>query len=370
MRNQFILLLFCICLWGGALAQGSLTTLPSGGNKRATVSEQVGLTDITIHYSRPAVKGREGKIWGQLVYEGFGDLGFGNSKGAPWRAGANENTTISFSNPVTIEGQPLPAGTYGFFIAYKPDECTLIFSKNHSSWGSYYYDAAEDALRVKVKPQSLDQSVERLQYTFNNQTESAATISLSWEKLSIPFKVETDYVADQLNVFKQELRTEKGFAWQGWQQAAQWCLQHNTNLEQALLWSDSATGKSFGGDQQFATWSTRSQILEKLGKSSEAAQAIEKGLAFAGMNDMHQYARSLLQQKKTKEAIAVYKANFKKYPGNYITLMGMARAASAEGDYKTALKYTQQALPLVTEINSRNSMLGMIEKLKAGKDIN
>ncbi len=88
------------------------------------------------------------------------------------------------------------------------------------------------------------------------------------------------------------------------------------------------------------------------------------------MNDMHQYARTLLQQKKTKEAIAVYKANFKKYPGNYITLMGMARAASAEGDYKTALKYTQQALPLVTEINSRNSMLGIIEKLKAGKDIN
>ncbi len=211
-----------------------------------------------------------------MVYEGFGDLGFGNSKGAPWRAGANENTTISFSNPVTIEGQPLPAGTYGFFIAYKPDECTLIFSKNHSSWGSYYYDAAEDALRVKVKPQSLDQSVERLQYTFNNQTESAATINLSWEKLSIPFKVETDYVADQLNVFRQELRTEKGFAWQGWQQAAQWCLQHNTNLEQALLWSDSATGKSFGGDQQFATWSTRSQILKSWVKAAKQHRLLKK----------------------------------------------------------------------------------------------
>jgi tetratricopeptide (TPR) repeat protein len=364
------LMLSCLCLTFNWAYSQSLTTLPSGGNKRATVSEQVGLTDITIHYSRPAVKGREGRIWGQLVYEGFGDLGFGNSKGAPWRAGANENTTISFSNPVTIEGQPLAAGTYGFFIAYKPDECTLVFSKNHSSWGSYYYDATEDALRVKVKPQSLDQSVEWLQYTFNNQTESAATISLSWEKLSIPFKVETNYVNDQLNIFRQELRTEKGFAWQGWEQAAQWCLQHHTNLDQALLWSDSATGRSFGGDQQFATWNTKSQILEKLGKSNEAAQAIQKGLAFAGMNDMHQYARSLLQQKKTKDAIAIYKANFKKYPGNYTTLMGMARAASAEGDYKTALKYAQQALPLVTEINTRNSMLGIIEKLKAGKDIN
>ncbi|WP_114792207.1 DUF2911 domain-containing protein [Niabella yanshanensis] len=110
----------------------SLTTLPSGGNKKATVNEQVGLTDVMIHYSRPTVKGREGKIWGQLVYEGFGDLGFGNNEGAPWRAGANENTTISFSNPVTIEGQPLPAGTYGFFIAYNPNECTMIFSKTNS----------------------------------------------------------------------------------------------------------------------------------------------------------------------------------------------------------------------------------------------
>ncbi|MCH5715189.1 DUF2911 domain-containing protein [Niabella hibiscisoli] len=369
MRNQFLVIL--LCLVSSICVQGqSLTTLPSGGNKKATVSEQVGLTDITIQYSRPAVKGREGKIWGALVYEGFGDLGFGNSKGAPWRAGANENTTISFSNPVKIEGQPIPAGTYGFFIAYYPNECILIFSKNHNSWGSYYYNEAEDALRVKVTPQSLDKSVEWLQYAFTNQSESAAAITLSWEKLSISFRVETDYVNDQLNMFRQELRTEKGFAWQGWEQAAQWCLQHNTNLEQALLWSDSATGKSFGGDQQFATWNTKSQILEKLGKSNEAAQAIQKGLPFAGMNDMHQYARTLIQQKKTKEAVAAFKANFKKFPGTYTTLMGMARAASAEGDYKASLKYAQQALPLVTEINTRNSMLGIIEKLKAGKDIN
>src|SRR5256885_12691439 len=107
-----------------------LTTLPNGGNKKAVVAERIGITDVTIHYDRPGVKGREGKIWGELVHKGFADLGFGTSKASPWRAGANENTTIEFSTPVSIEGQQLAAGKYGFFIAYDPDECTLIFSKN------------------------------------------------------------------------------------------------------------------------------------------------------------------------------------------------------------------------------------------------
>src|SRR4030095_9242885 len=95
-----------------SLSQIPLTTAPSGGNKKASVSERIGLTDVTIHYDRPGVKGREGKIWGQLVHAGFIDQGFGSSKSAPWRGGANENTTIEFSTDVTIDGKPLPAGKY------------------------------------------------------------------------------------------------------------------------------------------------------------------------------------------------------------------------------------------------------------------
>src|SRR5687768_17499642 len=126
MRNR----LFWLALLLPALAssQITLTQLPSGGNKKAFVGEQVGLTRVTVHYDRPAVKGREGRIWGQLVPVGFVDQGFGNSKAAPWRAGSNENTTIEFSRDVKIEGQPLKSGTYGFFIAYDSLECTLIFS--------------------------------------------------------------------------------------------------------------------------------------------------------------------------------------------------------------------------------------------------
>ena len=352
-----------------AFAQIPLTVTASGGNKKASVSERIGLTDVTINYDRPGVKGREGKIWGQLVHAGFVDQQFGSSKAAPWRAGSNENTTFTFSTPVKIDGQELPAGKYGFFIAYDPNECTVIFSKNSTSWGSYYYDDKEDALRIKVKPQSLDKSVEWLKYEFMNETENSAVVALQWEKLSIPFKIEVDYVKEQIASFRRELRTDKGFTWESWNQAAQWCLQRNVNLEQALAWSDSATGQSFGGDRNFGAWSTKAQLLQKLGRSAEADAAMQKGLPYGSMNDVHQYGRQLLGLKMNKAAFDVFKKNFDKYPNQFTTLMGMTRGYSGIGDYKNALKYANLALPLSPE-NQKASVQGMVDKLKEGKDVN
>jgi tetratricopeptide (TPR) repeat protein len=352
-----------------AFSQIPLTVLPSGGNKKASVSERVGLTDVTIHYDRPGVKGREGKIWGQLVHAGFIDQGFGNSKSAPWRAGSNENTTFEFSTPVKIEGQTLPAGKYGFFIAYDPNESTLIFSKNSTSWGSFYYDDKEDALRVKIKPQPLDKSTEWLKYEFSNETENSATVTMEWEKLSFPFKIEVDYVNEQLESFRRELRTEKGFIWESWNQAARWCLQHNVNLDQALQWADSATGTNFGGDKSFQAWSVKAQLLEKAGKPEQAAEVMKSAMAFANMNEIHQYGRLLIQQKKSKEALEVFKMNFQKNPNQFTTLIGLMRGYSANGDYKTALKYGNQALPLSPQ-NQKAGVEGMVQKLKENKDIN
>ncbi len=370
MKKAAFFLATVLCISAFTYSQIPLTTAPSGGNKKASVSERVGLTDITIRYDRPAVKGREGKIWGQLVYTGFTDQGFGSSKAAPWRAGANENTTIEFSTPVRIEGQSLPVGKYGFFIAYGPDESTLIFSKNSGSWGSYFYDENEDALRVKVKPVALDKSVEWLKYEITADSENSATIALQWEKLSIPFKVEVDYVQAQLESFRKELRTEKGFIWMSWNQAAAWCLQRNVNLEQALAWADSATSMNFGGDKAFAAWSTKAQILEKLDRSADAANIMKRAMAFASMNEIHQYGRSLVQQKKNKEALEIFKTNFQKNPNQFTTLVGLARGYSANADYKNALKYANQALPLAPDNLNKTSLAGMIDKLKAGQDVN
>lgn len=347
-----------------------LTTQPSGGNKKAAVSERIGITDVTIHYDRPGVKGREGKIWGQLIAVGFTDQGFGSSKAAPWRAGANENTTIEFTDDVKIEGQPLAAGKYAFFVAYDPNECTLIFSKNNSSWGSFFYNEKEDALRVKVKPVALDKSVEWLKYEFMNQTENSATIALQWEKLMIPFKVEVDYIKTQLASFRNELRNSKGFQWEAWNQAAQWALAHNTNLEEALLWTDTATSVGFGGSQSFQAWSTKAQILDKLGRTNEAAAIMKKAMPFANMNEIHGYARSLLTQKKNKEALEIFKMNYDKNPNQFVTLVGLTRGYSATGDYKTALKYANQALPLAPNEQNKKNVQTMIDKLKESKDVN
>jgi len=370
MKQKLTLLSMLIFISIFSFSQIPLTVLPSGGNKKAITGEQIGLTKVVINYDRPGVKGREGKIWGQLIHVGYIDQGFGNAKAAPWRAGSNENTTIEFSTDVKIEGKDLPAGKYGFFVAYDPNECTLIFSKNSTSWGSYYYNEKEDALRVKVKPVAFDKSVEWLKYEFLNETENSAIIALSWERLSIPFKVEVDYVKDQLQSFRNELRTDKGFIWQSWEQAANWCLQRNVNLEEALMWADSATSPGFEGAKSFRAASTKAQILDKLGRSNEALAVMKNALPNASMGEMHQYGRTLLTQKKSKEALEVFKTNYAKYPNQFTTLMGLVRGYSANADYANALKYANQALPLAPDTNNKNNVTTMIDKLKAGKDVN
>jgi tetratricopeptide (TPR) repeat protein len=353
-----------------ANAQRPLTIPPSGGNKKAMTGERIGITDVTIHYDRPAVKGREGKIWGQLVPTGFTDQGFGSSKSAPWRAGANETTTIEFSTDVKVGGQPLAAGTYGFYIAYDPNESTLIFSRDISSWGSFYYDPSKDVLRIKVKPVTTDRSVEWLKYEFTGQTENSATANLLWEKLAIPFTIEVDLNKTQVESFRRELRTDKGFFWLGWQTAAQWCADHNTNLQEALLWADTATNPNTLGDRNFNSLSTKAQVLDKLGRSAEASAVMKEAVPLGNMNQIHQYGRQLLTNRNAKGALEVFKTNHEKNPGQFTTLVGMTRGYSGVGDYKKALEYAEQALPLAPNTLNKTNIEKMIGQLKEGKDVN
>jgi hypothetical protein len=368
MKILSTLLAACIALT--SMAQRPLTIPPSGGNKKAAVMERIGITDVTIRYDRPAVKGREGKIWGQLVPVGFTDLGFGNTKAAPWRAGANESTTIEFSTDVTVQGQALAAGRYGFFIVYGPQECTLIFSRNTTNWGAYYYDPKEDVLRVTTKPVALDNSVEWLRYEFSNQTETSATVSLQWEKLSIPFTVTVDLLKTQVEMFRNELRTDKGFFWLGWQTAAQWCVDHNTNLEEALLWADTATNPNVLGNRNFTSLSTKAQVLKKLNRTAEAAAIMKEAIPLGNMNEVHQYGRALLAAKQPKEAMEVFRMNYEKNPDQFTTLSGMMRGYAAMGDFKKALEYAEKALPKAPNAPNKTNLEKMIHQLKEGKDIN
>ena len=353
-----------------ALSAQDLTIPPNGGNKKASVSERIGITDVTIHYDRPAVKGREGKIWNGLVHVGYKDLGFGTSKAAPWRAGANENTTITFGNDVKVEGQSLKVGTYGFFIAMgNSNDATLIFSNNSNSWGSFFYDPKEDALRVNVKTFPLNESVERLKYEFMNETDNSATIALLWEKLKIPFKVEVDFVQTQLASFRNELRSERGFRSDAWQQAAQFAVDNNTDLEEALQWSDYSLNGVFVGEKNFKNYATRAAVLNKLNRTADADAAMKMAMPMATMQELHAYGRQLLQQKKNKEALEVFKLNAQKNPNQFTTYMGLARGYSANGDFANALKNAQLALPLAPT-GQKDAVDKMIATLKEAKDIN
>ena len=368
MKKLITLAAMLLTLYGSSFAQ--LITTPDGGNKKAWAGERIGLTDVSIHYNRPAVKGREGKIWGALVPFGFNDLGFGTSKASPWRAGANENTTIEFSTDVMVEGKPLQAGKYGFFIAVDKDQSTLIFSKNTTSWGSYFYDAKDDALKVNIKQQTLDKAVERLKYEFMDQTENSATIALQWEKWSFPFKVETDLTKIQLQSFRNELTSDKGFDWKAWAQAAEWCTEHKTNLDEGLKWADYSISGAFIGEKNFRTLGVKSQLLKLQGKEAESAALMNEALPFGNVNEVHGYARQLLSAGKTKEASEVFKSNYKKFPNTFTTNMGMARALSSEGKYKDALKYANAGLAQAPDPANKTNAESIIEKLKAGKDIN
>lgn len=347
-----------------------LTVSPDGGNKKASVSERIGITDVNISYDRPAVKGREGQVWGKLVGYGFNDLHFGTSKAAPWRAGANENTIIEFSTDVKVEGKELAAGKYGFFIAVDANECTLIFSKNYTSWGSFFYKEEEDALRVKVKPVVLNESTEWLKYEFTNETPNSAVVNLIWEKWKIPFKVETDLQKLQLQSFRKELRTDKGFSWIAWNQAARYCLTNNINLEEGMDWAEKAVSLEFIGEPNFTTLSTKAQYLEKTGKTTEAATVMKQAMPYGSMNQIHNYARQLLTNKKSKEAYEIFKINYDKYPNTFTTNMGMMRGLSAVGDYKKALEFAQKAQPQAPDSGNRLNIEKYITTLQQGKDMN
>jgi hypothetical protein len=359
-----------IILFISLTVQAQITMPPAGGNKKASVSERIGITDVMIEYDRPAVSGREGKIWGEVVHYGFADLGYGTSKAAPWRAGANENTTIQFSTDVTVEGKVLPAGKYGFFIGMGKEKATLVFSKFNTAWGSFYYDPKDDALRVDVPVQKLTESVERLKYEFSGQTENAAVISLQWEKVKIPFTVAVDLQKEQIASFRRDFNSGMFYRyWQNMHTAANYCLVNNINLEEGLSWADRSINTYFG-ETNFLTLSTYAGLLEKLGRKTESDSIMKKAFPMATMLQLNAYGRTLLRQKKTKEALEVYKMNYEKFPDDIYTRLGMIRGYAATGNAKEALKYADKAMALATDSNTKSYVEKMIADVKAGKDIN
>ena len=345
---------------------------PSGGNPRAFISEEVGITSISIKYSRPDVNGREGKIFGdaKLVPYGFSTQSFITGKNtSPWRAGANEATLISFEHDVKVEGQPLKAGTYALFMAMGADNVTLIFSKETDAWGSFNYTDKDDVLRVNVKPVTLDKSVEYLKYEFIEHKEKYCTIAMEWEKMSVPFKVEVDVDAIVLDRLRSQLTGRQGFVPALILSATQYCFNKNINLEEALVWSKKAIDGQ-GGQKTFITLRNLATAYEKLNRIAEADSTMNEALLVATANQYTAYGRQLITQKRADKALEVFKASEKRYGDLFGVNNGLMFGYSAKGDFKNAMKYAGKAIAQVPDENSKKQLEGFIAKLKDNKDIN
>jgi hypothetical protein len=367
MKNGILIILFVSVSVSAYAQNGTAPTLR--GNKMASVSERIGITEVKIVYNRPGVKGREGKIWGEVVHYGFQDLHYGTSKAAPWRAGADENTTVEVNTEVQIEGKTLPAGKYGFFIAMGQDKATIVFSKDNNAWGSFYYKPEHDALRVDVPVVKTTESVERLKYEFSDQTDNSAMITMYWEKIKIPFRVSVDLVKEQVAAYRREFDNGAFYAfWQKMQQAANYCLVNNVNLEEALTWADRSINTYFG-EANFLTLSTYAGLLEKNNQKVKADSVMKKAMPMATMLQMHQYGYSLLRQKKYKEAFDIYQANYTKYPNDIYTRLGMIYANVGIGNMKEALAFGNTAREIAVDANDRAYVDKIVADIKAGKSI-
>lgn len=357
------LLIFAI---GKTFAQ---LTMPSGANKKAIVAERIGITNVQINYNRPLVNGREGHIWGELVHYGFADLHYGTSKAAPWRAGANENTTIEFGTDVFIEGKPLVAGKYGFFIAMGADSATLVFSKDNNAWGSFYYEPKNDALRVKVPIRKKPESTERLTFEFSEPTNDAAVVSLIWEKVKIPFKISVDLPKLQIESFRREINSGAVYQyWQNLHSAANYCLQNNVNLEEALTWADRSIN-SFFGETNFRTLSTYAGLLEKLNRKKEADSVMVKAIPLGKIPELFQFGYELCQAGKGKTAFEIFQSNYKKDPNNDYAILGMAMGNYTLNNKKEAIEFAKKGRDKTVDTGFKSFYSTLISKMEAGKDI-
>ena len=331
-------------------AQSFVLNLPRA-SQHAVVTQRIGITDITVNYHRPLVNKR--KIWGGVVpYDQV------------WRAGANENTSIEFSDPVTIEGKSLPKGTYGLHMIPGQNEWTVIFSNNSTSWGSFTYAQTEDALRVTVKPQASDFH-EALTYDFDDVTPDSSVVTLRWERLAVPFKVGVnthEIVAANLH---QQLRGLPQYTWEGWDDAANYLLQEKIDLDEALKYSD----RSIQNEARYDNFMTKAQVLDALGRKDEAAMARNKALTMANAIQMHSYARQLQIDGKQNEAFAIYRDNAKKNPDQWIVHVGLSRMYSAQGDFASAAKEMNAAVAGAPE-GQKKPLQAFAKRLEAKEDIN
>jgi tetratricopeptide (TPR) repeat protein len=345
-RTLFAVIAVVILAAAPLAAQQTIQGLPPA-SPRATLTQAVGISTITIDYHRPAVNGRT--IWGGLV-----------PYGQVWRAGANVNTTISFSDDAKVEGQAIAAGTYGLHMVPGKEKWTIAFSNVSTAWGSFTYDEEEDALRVEVAAEPSSEFDERLRYSADDVNRTEAQIALHWENLRVPFTVEFDTSELALAKVRRDLRHLPQFSWQGWNSAAAWTVRATYALEQGLEWAD----RSIGMNENGTNLSTKMAILARLGRTDEVAPIQAKILEVGNEAQINALGYiHLLQLNDVDAALEVFRKNVADYPDSWNAHDSLGEALAAKGENQKAFVLYSKALEMAPE-NQHARIQGVLDGLK------
>ena len=315
-----------------------------------------------VSYSSPAVNGRD--VWNGVVPM--------NGDPIPWRIGANMNTTISFSTDVLIMGQPLKAGSYGLHAIPTSEDWTILFADNDNLWGSYYLDQEKDVvLSIQISPEENEHS-EQLDFEFKNRTDSTLNVSIEWEKLRLPIQVEVDLNQTVLASFRYQLRGETTYAWEAWNAAANWCLQRNTNLDEALSWINRSINGGYGGyaaTKNFTNLSTKSSILWALGQKEESDQMMVEAIPL--MNNVQSdywVGKRLSDQGRNRMSLQFFNQMINRFPDTWYVYLGATRAEYINGNSRKALKHLAKT-KLMAPTNYIEYLNGIEEKINKGESI-
>jgi len=334
-------------------------TTPRTPSPAASLTQTIGISTVTVNYSRPSVKGRE--IWGKLVPYGWNVQGFGAGNSAPWRAGANENTTIKFSHDATVEGKPVPAGTYGLFFVINEDNTgELVLSKDHQSWGSFWYDPSHDLFRTKIQLREIP-FTEMLTYDFINSTKTSSELVLNWEKKEFPVKIEFDVDKIVMANAVEELKNTTGFGWQGYASAANYAVQNKTNYDQALKWADQAVTMN----KSFATLNTKSNVLRGMGKTEEADKIVAEAIGTSTENELNLYGYQLMNNGNIDKAIEMFILNTKRFPRSANCFDSLGEAYVTKGDSKNAIANFKKSLSMNPPANVKANSEKFLKQLGA-----
>lgn len=321
-------------------AKAQPITTPRTASPAAMVQQTIGISTVTVSYSRPAVKGRE--IWGALVPYGWNVQPFGAQKEAPWRAGANENTVITFSHPVKVEGTKVPAGSYGLFFTINQDNSgEVVLSKDYKSWGSFWYEPANDQLRAKIRLRTIPDT-ELLTYDFINLAKNTGELVLNWEKKQFP--VQLEFAVDEIVMAnaEDELKGPIGFTPQGFTSAANYALQNNINQEKAMRWIDQAMAVN----STFATKRIKAGLLKQAGKNDEGEKLMKEAMSTATEIELNNYGYQLLGQGENDKAIEVFLLNTERNPRSANAWDSLGEGYATKGDKANAIKSFKKSLSL------------------------